>query len=398
MKPQSVKPFLTAINNASVTAVNEVIGVFNELTLAEGEKEKRYLYCRYGTYPQTVPGVGVIQQVVDREAAEQIVANFRQAAGMEVLFKGVPHYEGHPDDPAWLAQNPGHKAIAVGRIKKVEAGEDAIYVTSIFNTLGVPLLSGAAPAYDGHSPRWRMSPIPGKPKHFRPVMLISDGLTNNPNIPGSRIALNAGVPGQPSPDDNPNDGGQTENQNDENMKLTPEALKALGFAPDATPSETDISTAIVRLMGEKQSADAAKVTAESEATAANTKVITLTTQLSAAHGKLSETVASNAVKEGRITEADKPKWITALNTDLDGESAKLATLMPVLNTSSKLPDLGGRRDANVLDAQGNIETMNTAARAYAAEHNIDISNAEGWGRAWNGAKAAKPEVFTRATK
>lgn len=395
MNPKTYNRFPT-ISNTLVTAVNEVIGVFNELTLADGEKEKRYLYCRYGTYPQTVPGMGVIQQVVDREAAAEIIANFRRGAGIEVLFKGVPHYEGHPDDPAWLAQNPGHKAIAVGRIKDLDEGEDGIYATSVFNTLGVPLLSGNAPPYDGHSPRWRMSPIPGRPKHYRPVMLISDGLTNNPNIPGSRLALNTGC--DPSPDENPTDGDQPENQNDENMKLTPEALKALGFAPDATPSETDISAAIVRLLGEKQSADAAKATAESAATTANTKVTELTTQLGAARGKLSETVAANAVKEGRITEADKPRWITALNTDFDSESAKLDKLMPVLNTSSKLPDLGGRRDANVLDAQGSIEAMNTAVRAYATDKNIDISNAEGWSRAWNGAKAAKPELFSREAK
>lgn len=398
MKTIPFNPFLIVSNNAVADAINDAIGVFNELTLGDGEKEKRYLYCRYGTYPQTVPGIGVIQQVVDREAADQIAANFRQAAGLEVLFKGVPHYEGHPDDPSWLAQNPGHKAIAVGRIKQVEAGEDGIYVTSVFNSMGVPLLSGSAPAYDGHSPRWRLSAIPGKPKFYRPVMLISDGLTNNPNIPGSRLALNERKPGDPSPDENPDDGGQTENQN-ENMKLTPEALKALGFAPDANPSEADISAAIVRLLGEKQSADAAKASAETAATTANTKVTELTTQLTAVRGKLSETVAANAVKEGRITEADKPRWITALNTDFDGESAKLSNLMPVLNTRSHLPsDLGGRRDHNPGDTAGNIDAMNAAVRAYAAEHHIDISNAQGWDQAWNATKAAKPELFQRTAK
>jgi hypothetical protein len=393
-----LNPFIIVCNTISAV-INDALGVFNELTLADGEKEKRYLYCRYGTYPQTVAGVGTIQQVVDREAADQIVENFRKSAGLEVLFKGVPHYEGHPDDPSWLAQNPGHKSIAVGRIKSLEAGEDGIYATSVFNSYGVPLLSGSAPAYDGHSARWRMAPIPGKPKQYRPVMLISDGLTNNPNIPGSRIALNAALPGSPSPDENPeSNGGQTENTT--NMKLTPEALKALGFAPDATPSETDISAAIVRLLGEKESSDAAKATAEGTATAANTKVTELTTQLTTVRGKLSDTVASNAVKEGRITEADKPKWITALNTDFEGESAKLGNLMPVLNTANQLPGgLGGRRDLNVADAGDNIEVMNSAVRAYAAEHHIDITNAQGLEQAWNATKAAKPELFQRtATK
>jgi hypothetical protein len=395
---KSKLPFPTLANSAVADAINDALGAFNELNLADGEKEKRYLYCRYGTYPQQVPGIGVVQQVVDPEAAAQIVANFRKSAGLEVMFKGVPHYEGHPDDPAWLAQNPGHKPIAVGRIKQVEAGEDGIYVTSVFNTIGVPLLSGSAPAYDGHSPRWRLSAIPGKPKHYRPVMLLSDGLTNNPNIPGSRIALNAAAAAASSPDENPASGAQTENQTD-HMKLTPEALKALGFAPDATPSEADISAATMKLLGEKQSSDAAKATAETAANTANGQVTALNTELAAVRGKLSETVAANAVTQGRITEADKPKWITALNTDFDGESAKLGKLMPALNTSSQLPgDISSRRDPNVVDMAGGMEAMNAAARAYASEHNIDISNTDGWNRAWNGAKAAKPEVFHREAK
>jgi hypothetical protein len=180
------------------------------------------------------------------------------------------------------------------------------------------------------------------------------------------------------------------------MKLTPEALKALGFAPDASPTETDISSAIVRLLGEKDSTAAAMATADTAATAANTKVTTLTTELTATRGRLSETVASNAVIDGRITEADKPKWITALNTDFDAEKAKLDAKMPVVNTSNQLPaNLGTRRELDVSAAPDAITAMNSVVRAYAAEHKIDITTPAGFDLAWTGAKTAKPEIFQR---
>lgn len=385
----------TAALDSALEAINAITGTFHELTLGEGEKKKRYLYCKYGTYPQDVPGVGRINQVVDREAANEIAANFRQYAGLDVFVKGIPHFEGHPDDPGWLKQNPGHKAIAVGRIKTIEAGADGIYVESVFNSSGVEMLSGEAPPYTGHSPRWKCAPIEGRPGYFRPVMLMSDGLTNNPNIPGSTVTLN--TPGNPSPTPPEQTGGQPEKP--ETMKLTPEALKALGFAPDANPSEADISAAVVKLLGEKETAAAERITAETATTTANSRVTALETELTTVRNAAVEVVVGEAVKTGRITEAEKPKWVTALNTDFPGESTKLQSKMPVINTTSRLPEnLGERREMEIVTAPGTIEAMNAAVRAYASEHHLDITTPGGFNSAWNATKAAKPDLFKPAAK
>ena len=384
--------FLVVSNDTTLDAVNAMPGTFQELSLAEGEKTKRYRYCKYGTYPQVVAGVGTIQQVVDRESADLLASNFRAYAGLDVFFKGVPQYEGHPDDPSWLAKNPGHRASAVGRIKSIEAGDDGIYVEAVFNSEGVAMLSGEAPRYSGHSPRWKCVPIPNKPGHYRPALLMSDGLTNSPNIPDSKIALNAVI--QPSPDSLPDGGGQPENQT--HMKLTPAALKALGFAPEATPSDTEICDAICKMSSATQSAEAAQVTAETATTAANSRAAGLTTELKTVRDTAVELITNEAVTAGRITVAEKPKWVTALNTDLPGESAKLQSKMPVINTENKLPgNLGARRDEGVLAAPGAIDAMNTAVRAYATEKHLDITTQAGLDTAWNACKAAKPELFAR---
>ncbi|MFT3992033.1 MAG: hypothetical protein QM680_11545 [Luteolibacter sp.] len=145
MTPISFNPdFLIIANSSPVDAINSVSGVFQALALGDNEKSKRYRFCAYGEYPQEVAGVGRIMQVVDKEAAGKMVENFRAFAGLDTFFKGVPVYEGHPDDPAWLAKNPGAKEKAVARIKTIEAGEDGIYVEEVFNSDGVKLLSGEA--------------------------------------------------------------------------------------------------------------------------------------------------------------------------------------------------------------------------------------------------------------
>jgi len=384
MKRNRFTHFITVINSAAVEAINSVIGVWSELSLADGEKSKRFLYCRYGTYQQTLPGGEVIQQVVDREAVEAMISNFGKFGGMASFARGIPTYEGHADDPDWLEKNPGHKASAVGRIKAIHAGAEGMEVEAVYNSDGVRLLSGEAPAYTGHSPRWGLNEIPGQPGFYRPVMLISDALTNNPNIQDSHISLNS----QPSPKDKPEKQTTT-------MQLTPDALKALGFAPDATPTEAEISAAIIKLLGLKETAENDKVTAEGERTTAKTELTTANSRINSLEEHLNLAAGlqvDGAVADGRITEADKPAWIEALNTSYGTEIVKLGKLRPVINTKSQLHIDPSRRDQ--VPAEGTVTAINDAVRAYAKEKNIDVSTNAGWQQAFNALEAAKPELFT----
>jgi len=384
--------FLTVLNSVVVTAINSAIGRFEPLALGEGEVQKRYRLSPYGVFPAELADGRVIQQVVDREAAELMIANNDKfAAKLESFFRGVPIYEGHADDPDWVKNNPGHKTSAVGRIKKIEAAEDGIYIESVFNSDGVAMLSGEAPKYSGHSPRWRMVEIPGRKDHYRPALLWSDALTNYPNIPGNTIALNALDPSEIDPSPTAEDTAEPENEN-ETMKLDPELLKRLGFAPDATPTDAEISAAIIKALDKKAEEDAK--TANSEAvTAANSRATALETELASVRKAATDIVLKDALATGRITEADKPKWETALNTSFASEADKLSKLMPTINVNGA-PDLSGRRGDGV-DVANTSQTLTDAVRDFAKEKGIDVSNQAGWDRAWAECKEAKPDLFKR---
>lgn len=387
---------IAAVAAAVTSAINSVSGVWQEIQLGEGETKLRYRLSSYGEFPgKDVHGNPIIQ-VVDREAGETMAANFN-SIGMRALAlfsKGTAIYEGHADDEEWLKKNPGHKAIAVGRIKSIEVEDDGIWVTSVLNSAGVDLLSGDAPKYSGHSPFWRLVPVPGKPKHFRPVLLWSDALTNNPNIMTSTIALNAlGLGELPDVEtDSPTaDPGETETKENE-MKLTAEALAALGFAQDANPSSDEISAAVIKLLGAKKEAETAKVTADGDVSAANTRASGFETRLNAVLGTAVDVVLGSAIADGRITEAEKPAWTSALNTSFASEAEKLSKLMPVLNTTSRLPNLGDRKDIALTEG---VDAMNAAVREIATLHGLDLTIRTGYDKAHELARAAKPELFKR---
>lgn len=392
-------PIFTAALNSATAALNSVRGVVSELSLpADVTREFSYRLSPFGEFPVTdVRGKDIIQ-VVDREAGETLAANFGSLRmKFATFFKGIPIYVGHPDDPAWLEKNPGHRAEAIGRLKSIDLrGDgsdpdvDGVWVTGALNATGIAKLSGDAPEYTGHSPNWRLSQIPGRPGYFRPILLWSDGLTNMPNIMTNTIALNSlqGV-GDPSPD--ADQSGEPENQ-ETNMKLTPEALKALGLAPDAEPTTDVISAAIIKLASDQAQAKADMATAQGETTAANSRATRFETELKLVRGTAVDTVLTDAINSGRITEADKGKWTDALNTDFAGESAKLTKLMPVLNTSSQI---AGQVDKGRGQLATTTEALNSAVRVIATENGLDLTKTADYDRAWAMLRTAKPELFSK---
>lgn len=387
--------FLTVLNTAVTTVINSATGNYESIAFGSpGDVKKRYRLSPYGTFPAELPDGRVIQQVVDREAADLLIANNDKfGSKLESLFRGIPIYEGHADDTDWVKKNPGHKTSAVGRIKKIEADEDGIYVEAVFNSDGVDMLGGDAPKYSGHSPRWRMVEIPGRKDHYRPALLWSDALTNYPNIAGNTIALNSLGLDAIDPSPTAEDEADPENEN-ETMKLDPELLKRLGFAPDATPTAEELSKAIIRELDKKAEEDAKTSTSEA-VTAANTRVTALETELTNVRKAATEIVLKDALATGRITEADKPKWETALNTSFATEADKLNKLMPTINVNGA-PDLSGRRSENAVDVANAAADLADHVRDYAKEKGIDVSNQGGWDRAFNECKAAKPELFKRS--
>jgi hypothetical protein len=125
-------------------------------------------------------------QRVDRSAAEAMVAQFNSFRGrLGRLFGGVPFYVGHPDLPG-ASEIVDRKAY--GWIAEIETREDGLYGRVKWSDAGRELLRNAH--FKFYSPYWEAREIGSENGHrvFRPVALISVGLTNQPNIPVRPLA------------------------------------------------------------------------------------------------------------------------------------------------------------------------------------------------------------------
>ena len=126
-------------------------------------------------------------QVVDRKSAE----NMRKAFGgaiSKLCGKRLPIYIGHPDDKM-SAKNKLPKPV--GFILQILPTEGGIAVETEYpETTYSEIISGK---YEGLSARWEMSQI--DEDTYTPIRLISAGLTNTPNIPGSGKILSADTHG-----------------------------------------------------------------------------------------------------------------------------------------------------------------------------------------------------------
>ena len=141
------------------------------------EKEMLQLLCPFGNWPHANG-----MQVVDEEAAQKMRKNFaRSFAG---IFGGLPIYIGHPDDGGRA------KARAVGRIERICVTPRGIAVCARYGEEA--FFKIASGELKNLSARWRMQNLGGG--FFRPVKLISAGLTNSPNIPRSGEILEARAP------------------------------------------------------------------------------------------------------------------------------------------------------------------------------------------------------------
>lgn len=167
---------LTPACNEEVSAANQAVmaGSFSILQADSFE-------VPYGEYPHSVG-----MQVFDREAAQMMANELSSLLGkLSRGFRGVPVYAGHPDHPdaKLAAQYPDRRAR--GWIKEIIPGDASARFVVSYNELGRSEVEDAQ--WAGYSPLWLMRPIPaanGKPgMRFRPAMLKSVALTNNPNIP-----------------------------------------------------------------------------------------------------------------------------------------------------------------------------------------------------------------------
>ncbi len=110
-------------------------------------------------------------QIVDEQSADHIIKNSKS-----FFAKNIPIYIGHPDEHG---KPPKNKQVGV--VENIFKTRNGIIIVSSYNDeIFCKILSGEIKWL---SPRWEMQQI--NANDYRPVKLISVGLTNNPNITNS---------------------------------------------------------------------------------------------------------------------------------------------------------------------------------------------------------------------
>ncbi len=128
-------------------------------------------------------------QRVDAAALAMLHQNFKSFwARLGRCFGGLPFYVGHPDAAPSTVETK-----AYGWILDLEPRADGLYARVHWTAEGWALIQGGH--YKFYSPFWEAEPIgsrDGRPL-FRPVRLISAGLTNQPNLPVPPLANTAPI-------------------------------------------------------------------------------------------------------------------------------------------------------------------------------------------------------------
>lgn len=314
-------------------------------------------------------------QIFDRESAEQIVANFKSLLG-ERTFGGLPWYVGHPDVAEFA--NAYKDRSARGWVKNMEATDAGLRLRVKWNAAGEAVIANEEFKY--FSPVWGCSPVPGKARQFRPARMKSVGFTNEPNI-GVMPLSNA---------------NEKTNNNMDLKKLA--AL--LGLDPE-TATEESCTTALNALLeagktakelpkeieNEKTARSIAETALANETTArtaAETRATGAETSLAAERRARIDLVLDAAIRDGRITAAQRPAWANELGAAFDAKLTELANVKPSVHTDAKTKNLGQRK-----------EVKNAADEAVLLANERCAKNGGNWDAAWNSVRNERPDLFEK---
>jgi Mu-like prophage I protein len=317
----------------------------------------------YGVHPGSVKGR---DQHFFEEDANAVVAEFNSLRGqLGRMFRGIPIYIGHPDTRPDLYTD--HRRL--GRYTDLQTRADGLWAKEELNSLGMENKREGYWMYP--SPRWD-APA-GRPR-FRPTRLISVGLTNSPRLLGSEPVANSTLD------------AETKEETKTNTIMDRKLLcEKLGL--DVTATDEEILAKIETLNSAAADAEAKLTVKAGEMETVKTEkdemansITTLTGRVTALEGELRterETVANGlldaAVKDGRITQADRASWHTRLTGDKREEEANaLAGLKPAMNTKSI--DVAKSR-VEIGDEKGRRETIANAVDAIMKEKGVGYDDA-----------------------
>lgn len=314
----------------------------------------------FGEFPGTVPGRPQIFGKAEAQAMEREFESVRGKLGR--LWRGVPIYIGHPD----VNREIWNDERRLGKVVELEVRADGLWARCEWNDLGNDNLKNGYWMFP--SPRWD---APAGGAQFKPVRLISIGLTNTPRIKDSEPVANADDAAEEIFDEN------NQQKNEMNRKLM---IEKLGLVPEATDEE--ILAKLDEIM--KVNADAAEAeknklsdeAAKANSGTANEEAEKQKEELKKARCEVANAKVDLAIAEGKITAAERAVWVTRLSGDgREVEANALMNLKPSLNTKplnlnathQAVTDEHGRREAiaNAVQEVRSKQPNLSYAQAYA---------------------------------
>lgn len=345
-------PKPAALSNEAAARM-ALIGLSNEIK----DTEDWFEFAPVGDFPHA-QGI----QRIDRTAVETMANEFNSVAGrLQRAFVGRPIWIGHHDEDRVKYPDPK----AYGWITALQARDTGLYAKAKWTPEGKTLLANES--FKFHSPRWDADPI-GTEKGrrvYRPVAVISAGLTNEPNLPVKPLA------------------NEKEDDMTEEQKKQREALcKRLKLANTATDEEVNaaieaLETRATTLANDKSGADTALSNEKTEH--GKTK-----TALSNALGQRNEAFLDLHARRGAVTPKNRKDWEEKLNADWEKNSKALANEKPQLKTESQLGDAGARRSG----------LSNVATGKFTSQVRTRMANEKlTWNQAWAAEKEMSADLY-----
>lgn len=355
---------------------------------AELDNDGWALIAPFGEHPKSriarVNGIPTLQkfiQVLDNESADQVLAKENSLFGkLKRAIIGIPVYKGHPDLKTYAPETirQVEKKQVIGVIDQVRKSSRGIEAHFAVTPEGAAAIENEGCKYP--SPLWfvkQSGVFRQEAEIVRPLHLISVGLSDHPNISGVEALANAR-------------GAETTEETEPDMKLIIGYLTGQGVALANTESATEsqvlealqkFHTAkageVVALSNEKSTiagkitkletdvtAEKSKVTAlENEKTTLGGKVVALENAFKSERKGRAEMAVDLAIQKGKLTIAERPAQITALENCAD--EAAFLTASTALLQKSKVVKLQGGDNAESGKTLGNDCDAPTARAQYA---------------------------------
>ena len=347
---------------------HHLVGLSNDITAtidADG-----WARVPYGDHPHEM---GL--QRFGKAQAEEMVGYFKNTWNkIKRAIIGMPIFRGHPDIEELANQYPDKTSY--GQIADMEARDDGLYLRPVLSEDGAALVNEEGLRF--FSPHWLATELPAERgrRVFAPAFLVSIGLTDRPNIAGTSLVNSKADPAA--------DASKTPTQD----TIMPQwLLILLGLANDA-PEET-VKTKLNELLARPEPTALANeqsrattlanenTTLKADVAAKETRVTELETALANERTALRTALVDAAIRDGRITDADKPVWLGRLEHAFANEAPALAALKPVVKTQSRTAGLAQRGETNP-----------AAAEFTALVNEMLPANGNDRDRAWAAAKAS----------